>query len=92
MRVCERVNEAGDPTPSMAELQEKHHGPGHDYERGSPHLCHPQLRNAILRYIRTLLAQQFERTGSCTVLEVGAGHGGFTDHIAAVGADVTVTP
>lgn len=79
------------PMRSMADLQEEQHGQGFDYEPGSPHLRHPRLRNEIIGRIRTMVAEQFERTGQCRVLEVGAGHGSFTDHVAATGAEVTVT-
>ena len=75
----------------MAELQEQAHGAGHDYDAGSPHLRHPQLRNEIIARIRSLVLEQFQRRGACRVLEIGAGHGSFTDHIAATGAQVTVT-
>lgn len=75
----------------MGVLQESEHGAGFDYERGSPHLHHLDLRRQIVKHIRGLIEEQFARTGACRVLEVGAGHGGFTDHIAASGADVTVT-
>jgi SAM-dependent methyltransferase len=75
----------------MAGLQERAHGTGHDYASGSPHLRHARLRNEIIARIRALVAEQFERRGSCRVLEIGAGHGSFTDHIAAMGAQVTVT-
>jgi SAM-dependent methyltransferase len=77
--------------PAMADLQERAHGTGHDYDTGSPHLRHPRLRNEIIARIRALVAEQYERRGSCRVLEIGAGHGSFTDHIAAMGANVTVT-
>jgi SAM-dependent methyltransferase len=75
----------------MAGLQEQAHGTGHDYDSGSPHLRHARLRNEIIARIRALVAEQFELRGSCRVLEIGAGHGSFTDHIAAMGAQVTVT-
>jgi 2-polyprenyl-3-methyl-5-hydroxy-6-metoxy-1,4-benzoquinol methylase len=75
----------------MSDLQEALHSTGHDYEPGSPHLRHSELRGEIVRRIRTLVAEQFALSGRCRVLEVGAGHGGFTDHVAAMGADVTVT-
>jgi len=72
-------------------LQQAAHDVGHDYEIGSPHLAHPQLRNAILGRIRELVGEQFAQKGRCRVLEVGAGHGAFTDHVLAMGAEVTVT-
>ena len=80
-----------DATQGMGRLQEAVHSEGFDYDAGSPHLAHPQLRAAILGRIRELVRQQFERTGRCRVLEVGAGHGAFTDHVLAMGAEVTVT-
>jgi SAM-dependent methyltransferase len=75
----------------MAALQEGAHGEGHDYDAASPHLSHAELRVQIIDTIRSLVAEQFTRTGQCRVLEIGAGHGGFTDHLAAMGAQVTVT-
>jgi SAM-dependent methyltransferase len=72
-------------------LQELAHGEGHDYEPGSPHLEHPHLRNAVLGRIRDIVGEQLERRGHCRVLEIGAGHGAFTDHVLAMGADVVVT-
>ncbi|MCU1656194.1 MAG: Methyltransferase type 12 [Pseudonocardiales bacterium] len=76
---------------NVAHSQEAVHGHGHDYESGSPHLAHPQLRNEVLSRIRALVADRFAQTGRCRVLEVGAGHGAFTDHVIAMGAEVTVT-
>jgi len=80
-----------DDAAPMADVQEKAHGAGHDYDAGSPHLRHPRLRNEMIERIRTLVSAQYERRGSCRVLEIGAGHGSFTDHVAAMGAQVTVT-
>jgi SAM-dependent methyltransferase len=77
--------------PAMGELQERFHHRDHDYEPGSPHLRHGRLRNEIVGRIRTLVADQFARSGGCRVLEIGAGHGSFTDHVAATGAELTVT-
>jgi len=78
-------------TSHMGELQESSHGQGHDYDAGSPHLRHAALRHGIVERIRALVNGQFERYGRCRVVEVGAGHGTFTDHVAALGAEVTVT-
>lgn len=75
----------------MDELQEEAHGAGHDYEPGSPHLRHRIIRNRVIEQIRDLIQEQFSLTGACRVLEIGAGHGGFTEIIAATGADVVVT-
>ena len=76
---------------AVGSLQDSYHGAAHDYERGSPHLRHALLRSEIVGRIRNLIAEQFARTGRCRVLEIGAGHGSFTDHIAATGAELTVT-
>lgn len=76
---------------SELNLQEVAHDVGHDYEPGSPHLSHPRLRNEILGHVRTLVRECFEKHGRCRVLEIGAGHGAFTDHVLAMGAQVTVT-
>lgn len=64
---------------------------GEDYERGSPHLVHRSLREPLLAAIRAVVLDTLDRSGSCRVLEVGAGHGMFTDHVLAAGADVVVT-
>jgi SAM-dependent methyltransferase len=74
-----------------ANVQEAGHHAGFDYERGSPHLSHARLRAALIGEIRGLVAHQFRANGRCRVLEIGAGHGAFTDHVAAMGAEVTVT-
>ena len=60
-----------------------------EYESGSPHLLHAGLRNAIIEAIRALILDRFEAQGRCRVLEVGPGHGVFTDHAVACGAEVT---
>ena len=75
----------------MANLQEVSHGEGFDYERGSPHLKHAHLRakvsDSLRRSAQTILGQR----GECRVLEIGAGHGDFTDVLLGTGASVTVT-
>lgn len=75
----------------MALMQERLHGEGHDYAAGSPHIKHLQLREHVVEVFQGLIREVMERKGSCSVLEVGAGHGTFTDHAAAVGARVVVT-
>lgn len=72
-------------------LQDVGHPAGYDYDVGSPHLAHPRLRNWVTESLRTLVHEQFARRGSVHVLEVGAGHGAFTDHLLAAGATVTLT-
>jgi 2-polyprenyl-3-methyl-5-hydroxy-6-metoxy-1,4-benzoquinol methylase len=72
-------------------LQDAGHRDDHDYEVGSPHLTHPQLRNRIVGTIREVVGERLTATGQARVLEIGAGHGAFTDHVLATGARVTVT-
>lgn len=76
-------------TPLTA--QDAGHYEGYDYEAGSPHLVNPQLRWRMVDAIRDVVAERFAATGQARVLEIGAGHGAFTDHVLATGAAVTVT-
>lgn len=71
--------------------QNESHGEGHDYVKGSPHLRHPGLRSMIEEQLTTLVRDTVAREGRCHVLEVGAGHGTFTEFLLAAGATVTVT-
>lgn len=71
--------------------QNESHGEGHDYVKGSPHLRHAVLRTMISDHLTALVRETIERTGSCHVTEVGAGHGTFTDVLLDAGARVTVT-
>jgi phospholipid N-methyltransferase len=71
--------------------QDEAHAEGHDYVKGSPHLRHPQLRGDIERRLRTLVEDARARTGQCRVIEIGAGHGSFTQALVDAGATVTVT-
>jgi len=80
-----------DTTPAMAALQQAEHGQGHDYAKGSPHLLHHAIRDRIVRRIHGLVGEVIDRQGRCRVVEVGAGHGAFTDHLLAAGAEVEVT-
>jgi SAM-dependent methyltransferase len=77
--------------PTWQELQDRGHGADHDYVAGSPHLVHAGLRNRITEQIRLAVDRSFARNGGCRVLEIGAGHGAFTEFAAAAGAHVTVT-
>jgi SAM-dependent methyltransferase len=74
-----------------AKAHETTYGAGTDYVVGSPHLAHPQLHSWMLGRMRRLSAAASVRPGRCRILEVGAGHGTFTEHLADLGADVTVT-
>jgi hypothetical protein len=71
--------------------QEAGHGVGHDYVKGSPHLRHAKLRAMVEDRLTTAVGETIARQGLCHVLEIGAGHGTFTDCLLRAGAKVTVT-
>ncbi|WP_141309612.1 class I SAM-dependent methyltransferase [Streptomyces spinoverrucosus] len=75
----------------MGELQQCSHDAGHNYAKGSPHILHHSIRDRVVRSIHELVGEILARTGQCRVVEVGAGHGCFTDHLLAAGAEVQVT-
>lgn len=67
------------------------HGDGFDYTVGSPHLRHAGLRDRIDGRISAAVGDILRRQGSCDVLEIGAGHGSFTETVVAAGGTATVT-
>lgn len=75
----------------MRDMQESLHSEGHDYAAGSPHIKHYALRRRVVEALQDMAGEILDQRGSCRVLEVGAGHGTFTDHLVAVGATVDVT-
>lgn len=77
--------------PSMQELQQGLHGAGHDYAIGSPHLRHFAVRSMIVDQLQDIVREILDKNGRCRVLELGAGHGTFTDSLIAAGATVEVT-
>lgn len=76
---------------SMGQLQEQGHGDGHDYAKGSPHIRHYSVRERLIAELHALVGEVIDLNGECRVLELGAGHGIFTDHLLAAGAEVEVT-
>ncbi|MDQ1006967.1 phospholipid N-methyltransferase [Streptomyces sp. V4I23] len=84
------MNAAETETP-MACIQEQEHGVGYDYAKGSPHILHHGIRERVVAGINRSVGSVLDRKGSCRVLELGAGHGAFTDHLVATGAEVEVT-
>lgn len=71
--------------------QDAIHGNGFDYTVGSPHLRHDRLRLRLDTRIRGEIAAILQRRSECAVLEIGAGHGFFTDTVLSAGASATVT-
>lgn len=76
---------------AVVAAQDASHAVGHDYDRGSPHLRHVKLRTMTEERLTRLVKSSIVRSGSCRVLEVGAGHGTFTRCLLDAGATVTVT-
>jgi SAM-dependent methyltransferase len=75
----------------LARAQETLFAEGYDYVVGSPHLRHAALRNRVNGKIRDTVTETLHRRQSCEVLEVGAGHGSFTETVLAAGGRTTVT-
>lgn len=76
---------------TVARRQDTAHGEGHDYVVGSPHLRHRAVRERLDDKIRRAVTEVLDRQPSCAVLEVGAGHGSFTDTVITAGGTPTVT-
>ncbi|MFL0175316.1 class I SAM-dependent methyltransferase [Mycobacterium sp. SMC-13] len=83
--------EGGQQRGVVERSQDIAHGHGHDYTIGSPHLRHAALRKRIDERIEAVVRRVVQRKGTCAVLEIGAGHGSFTDVALAAGGAVTVT-
>jgi SAM-dependent methyltransferase len=70
-------------------LQEAYYVSGIDYRRGSPHLSNFALYDRLVEVLRGAVRRLTEQGLPLRVLEVGAGHGGFTEPALALGCDVT---
>jgi SAM-dependent methyltransferase len=66
-------------------------GADHDYRAGSPHLRHWALYDRLTAVTQAAIRATSRRGLPLTVLEVGAGHGGYTQPCLAAGCAVTVT-
>ncbi len=75
----------------VARSQDIAHGRDHDYTIGSPHLRHTALRECLDCRIRYAITEIMQRQETCAVLEIGAGHGSFTETILAAGGTPTIT-
>lgn len=71
--------------------QELGHGEGHDYLEGSPHLKHAILHASLVDRLRRALDALERRGLPLTVLDVGAGDGGFGEPLLSYGCSVTAT-
>jgi SAM-dependent methyltransferase len=73
----------------MANLQEAHYLCVTDYRKGSPHLSHLALHDRLVEVLRGVIRRLSDQGLPLRVLEVGAGHGGFTEPALALGCEVT---
>lgn len=73
----------------VQELQETLYDEEVDYRVGSPHLAHWQLYDRLVGVLRNHVRDLGERGLPLDVLEVGAGHGGYTEPALAAGCAVT---
>ena len=80
-----------DHLQAVSRAQDVAHSEEFDYDKGSPHLRHARLRGMVEARLSALVTAAIARSGSCKVLEVGAGHGTFTRCLIDAGATVTVT-
>jgi SAM-dependent methyltransferase len=76
---------------AAARAQETEYGEGYDYAPGSPHIRHAALRELLESRIEDAIHEVLARQQSCAVLEVGAGHGTFTETVLRAGGTPTVT-
>ena len=60
-----------------------------DYRHGSPHLSHWWLYDRLVGMTRDLLRDLASAGLPLRVLEIGAGHGGFTEPVLAAGCELT---
>jgi SAM-dependent methyltransferase len=70
-------------------IQEQYYLPHVDYRIGSPHLSHPRLYDRLTTVLRVMVQRLADQGLPLRVLEVGAGHGGFTELALAMGCEVT---
>ena len=73
----------------MPNAQNEHYTAGRDYRLGSPHLTHATVFDRLSGMLRERLFDCIDRGMPPTVLEIGAGHGGYTEPVLAAGGRVT---
>lgn len=74
---------------SDSNFQELFYNDSIDYQTGSPHLHYRPLYDRLINLIVEEIAALVERGVPLDVVEVGAGHGGFTESMLAAGCRVT---
>jgi SAM-dependent methyltransferase len=73
----------------MRRLQEAVYDEQVDYRHGSPHLSHWSLFDRLVGLVRAELRRLDSAGMDLDVLEIGAGHGGYTEPVLAAGCAVT---
>lgn len=76
---------------AVARAHEIEYHDEHDYAAASPHLRHAALRERLQTKIYHAVREVLARQDSCAVLEVGAGHGFFTETVLRAGGSATLT-
>ena len=74
---------------TVQQLQETIYDEDVDYRVGSPHLAHWQLYDRLVAVLRDHVRGLADRDLPLDVLEIGAGHGGYTEPALAAGCAVT---
>lgn len=75
--------------PIPHSLQESYYDEDVNYRVGSPHLTHWGLYERLVGTVREAIAGLRTAGLSLDVLEIGAGHGGYTEPVLATGCRVT---
>ena len=70
-------------------LQEELYGQSVDYRHGSPHLSHWPLYDRLTEVLRAEVRRLDDAGLPLRALEIGAGHGGYTEPMLAAGCSVT---
>jgi SAM-dependent methyltransferase len=81
--------ESVDPHGEGQGFQDAFYDEDVDYGRGSPHLKDPRLKRRLLAVVGAAVQGLQSRGLPLRVLEVGAGHGGYTEALLAAGCSVT---
>jgi glycosyltransferase involved in cell wall biosynthesis/SAM-dependent methyltransferase len=84
-----RPVELTEPDSTAINFQESFYNAEINYREGSPHLAHPVLYERLVRVLREQIASVAAAKLPLDVIEIGAGHGGFTEPMLAAGCRVT---
>jgi SAM-dependent methyltransferase len=73
----------------VVNFQESFYDESADYRRGSPHLEHLHVYDKLVAIVVSEIDHLADSGLPPKVLEIGAGHGGYTEPVLAYGCDVT---